>query len=953
MRLRFSADTILFCLLKPALSDVSWFTDADAYNSGVFGNVPNQTFRSSPIVAPMFLVNTFKGDAIDSTPFIFLEWGMHAKGSFGPMILRSDDLSLVYADQQYTSVNNVRVQTIEGEWALTFWAGEEEMFHGNGRALAVDSNYHHLTSTTPIDLPSGRLADEHEFQATNDGSVIISIYETVPGWDLTPYGGPPNSSLLDQLFQEIDPGTGELLFQWRVSNNLDIADSIVPYDQTPPGGWLNGYDPFHLNSVSKVGSNYLVNTRNTASVHLVDSTDGSIIWTLGGKGNMFEDLSGGTATSFSHQHHVRLNGNQVTMFDNHGVQPLVDCKENCSRALRVELDFDEMTVKLVNEYLHPRGLVSVGRGGYTPLPNGNALVAWGAQPALTEHRGSEVVMDLQVGILQNDYDLEANQPYRAFKMNWEAHPIWDPSIAVEGNTLFMSWNGATKLEKWAVFTTHQSGNGGTESSCKIIERQGFETSIEVNDIKIARAYALDRDEKIIGCSGVINIDTGKIKEAGDSRSPNRCLKQHFTKRRRSIPDSQSAFQALKVTKYSKTCNELPPDKRPSSFVDLRDGGVGSPFEAKDNVNSRSQPAQHTLADIFPAPDQAPEYLPHASFSQAPLLLQNARFLAYPNIPFPNLEIKGEEPPEEPPNDFPDGNGATEQDPYPADWDIGDIEQDILDVVDGTQTAHDVKTPSTALQREFSVESRDGSYDANLKFSPPQSYGTALEGPIHDHIGDNDADLLDEDMDWDTIVAIANQTDQPDLNHARQSPLAHSHPDPTPSCPLGASPTSTPLNPFARPPFPNKLRDRSPIIGLSSSVLLRTCFRIGELFNANVWLASRKQDGVFELFARVTYSSRESLSRVQYFQFVDLFADQPPYPSGTLSDWRVGSKRDRDSQVFLRATTKESPRYCRCLCIMEKDKQSVIGWALRVRSIRETGWDEIDFVRQATFRDIAG
>lgn len=36
------------------------------------------------------------------------------------MILRSDDLSLVYADQQYPVVPGTRVQAIDGEDHLTF-----------------------------------------------------------------------------------------------------------------------------------------------------------------------------------------------------------------------------------------------------------------------------------------------------------------------------------------------------------------------------------------------------------------------------------------------------------------------------------------------------------------------------------------------------------------------------------------------------------------------------------------------------------------------------------------------------------------------------------------------------------------------------------------------------------------------------------------------------------------
>ena len=88
------------------------------------------------------------------------------------------------------------------------------------------------------------------------------------------------------------------------------------------------------------------------------------------------------------------------------------------------------------------------------MENGNALIAWGSQPSITEHKGDQVVMEFQVGRLSDELLFETNWPYRAFRMDWAGKPTWDPSIAVESSAVYLSWNGATELESWAVVSSN-------------------------------------------------------------------------------------------------------------------------------------------------------------------------------------------------------------------------------------------------------------------------------------------------------------------------------------------------------------------------------------------------------------------------------------------------------------------------------------------------------------------
>jgi hypothetical protein len=66
--------------------------------------------------------------------------------------------------------------------------------------------------------------------------------------------------------------------------------------------------------------------------------------------------------------------------------------------------------------------------------------------------------------------------YRAYRFAWVGRPHSKPAIAVEGNTLYASWNGATEVKSWQLL-------GGAEKD-KLrplldVEKDGFETAISL------------------------------------------------------------------------------------------------------------------------------------------------------------------------------------------------------------------------------------------------------------------------------------------------------------------------------------------------------------------------------------------------------------------------------------------------------------------------------------------
>ena len=143
------------------------------------------------------------------------------------------------------------------------------------------------------------------------------------------------------------------------------------------------------------------------------------------------------------------------------------------------------------------------------------------------------------------------------------------------------------------------------------------------------------------------------------------------------------------------------------------------------------------------------------------------------------------------------------------------------------------------------------------------------------------------------------------------------------------------NPIARPPFPEPVRDRSPIIGLSSNIRLRTCFRIGEAINQSFQAAKSGYKIIIELYARVLASERTGCE--QKFTFCDLFHAKPPYITGGYRDaiWKPVELFEYDGRRLL-----QQGRMCRCIGTMDRNGKE---WKMTVLNIWEATWEDIEWV----------
>ena len=142
-------------------------------------------------------------------------------------------------------------------------------------------------------------------------------------------------------------------------------------------------------------------------------------------------------------------------------------------------------------------------------------------------------------------------------------------------------------------------------------------------------------------------------------------------------------------------------------------------------------------------------------------------------------------------------------------------------------------------------------------------------------------------------------------------------------------------PIVRPVFPSQARGRSPIIGLTSNTLLRTCFRIGEAINSGRSAVKCGKNIILELYARVLYSKR--YNNKQSFVFCDLYHINAPYINAVYDAaiWKADNQFNYDSARLL-----QEMKMCRCIGKMKKEGNE---WVLAISSVWEASWEDIDWV----------
>ncbi|KAI4954825.1 hypothetical protein J4E86_006135 [Alternaria arbusti] len=248
------------------------------------------------------------------------------------------------------------------------------------------------------------------------------------------------------------------------------------------------------------------------------------------------------------------------------------------------------------------------------------------------------------------------------------------------------------------------------------------------------------------------------------------------------------------------------------------------------------------------------------------------------------------------------NSMLAQDDF--DFDIND--DDLLTLTSEIDDAYP-DLANAALNRSVQPGDRD---DDRLRHPP----GTCADAPT----------ILDGSPDKKTCQPVSKQFTSPVTLTTRLQAATGD---------LGSSKIR---KPFVRPPFPEAVRDRSPIIGLSSNLLLRTCFRIGEVINQSCQASKSGKHIMIEMYARVLASERTSTE--QQFTFCDLFHAKPPYIKAVYNAavWKSVQLFEYDSRRLL-----QQGRICRCIGTMKREGKE---WTMTVLNIWEATWEDIEWVQ---------
>ena len=381
----------------------------------------------------------------------------------GPLILDNRGRVIWFLPVDRRGVTDFREQHYRGKPVLTWWRGKSADNKRLGRYSIYDNSYRLITYVRPGHGLSG---DMHEFKITPRNTALITLSHRVR---VEP------RNVLEGAFQEVDIRTGRVLFEWHSVGHVRLIESYYHLPRNPD----KTYDYFHINTVEvDRDGNFLVSARNTHTIYKINRRTGAVMWRLGGKRSDFEL---GKGVRFAWQHDVRRQSDgTLTLFDNEAAPKV----RKQSRGLVLRVDERRKTVTVAHSFVHTPPLVAVDQGNMQKLSSGNYLVGWGHQPYVTEFGPhGKTLLDLRFGRSGVD-------SYRAYRFAWVGRPHSKPTIAVDGDTLYVSWNGATEVRSWQLM-------GGPDKKklrpLLAVPKTGFEAAIPLpDDVPWVAVRALDR-----------------------------------------------------------------------------------------------------------------------------------------------------------------------------------------------------------------------------------------------------------------------------------------------------------------------------------------------------------------------------------------------------------------------------------------------------------------------------
>jgi hypothetical protein len=191
---------------------------------------------------------------------------------------------------------------------------------------------------------------------------------------------------------DIRPQTGDIIMEW--DQNLgtvtplvrlfDLLDPVIDRTDAPNGTFWQGCDGeattedwTHSNAIWVTDNGtHVMSVRHLNQILAISPDLQSVLWQLGGPGSDFSFPD--PNDRFYHQHSVKLlpNGN-VLLFDNGNVRPEEEGGQY-SRALELELDFDNLVARKVWEYRYTPDRYATCCSSVQRLENGNTVLVFGS-----------------------------------------------------------------------------------------------------------------------------------------------------------------------------------------------------------------------------------------------------------------------------------------------------------------------------------------------------------------------------------------------------------------------------------------------------------------------------------------------------------------------------------------------------------------------------------------------
>ncbi|MCJ1386068.1 hypothetical protein MMC17_009193 [Xylographa soralifera] len=470
----------LVSLLLALSTTLQNFVNAQATNETVPIAAP---FLSRPDIDSIALNITRHNDSLISPGYIFM--APYQVAQAGPYLFDNSG-NLVWTGFSISgpaSSHDFRVCEWNGSDHLCMYQGNQALGYARGHGVIMDNQFQIVKSVqTGGGLPP---ADQHDFNTINNGSqALMTIFHPLQ-YDLTAYNiSNGQGYIMEGVFQEVDTMTSDVLFEWRSLSHVDPSESyVLPNTTDVSGDGLTKdtpWDYFHINAVDKsIDGDYLISSRHTETIYKINSTDGSIIWQLGGKKSDFQQ-----DFNFSYQHDVRfLSENSTTtiisFFDN--AYNGFNGSAYFSEGKVVAINNSTMNATLLQAFPNPApygpndtsgGLVSASQGNLQMLPNGNAFLGWGSNAFISESTADGTP------IFSAYFATTGALHYRAYKFNFTSYPTDVPALYTYAQNdsaptaFYASWNGATEVASW----TYYGGSSATDmKKLGTSSKNGFET----------------------------------------------------------------------------------------------------------------------------------------------------------------------------------------------------------------------------------------------------------------------------------------------------------------------------------------------------------------------------------------------------------------------------------------------------------------------------------------------